>query len=110
MLILVVGIFYTWIAYGKAKRKDSNPIRWAGIAAATFLGTQILVSGGMGFVLGLGEGVWWSEAAIYKYDIHITIVSLLACAFTNWLVLRPLNKVPDKSINEPSPAFESDKK
>ncbi len=105
MLIIVVGIFYVGIAYRKAKQRGHNSIRWAVIAAAVFLGTQILVSGGIGFVLGLGEGLWgWSEGLFEAHQIHITIISLLACAFTNWLALRPLSKVSGEPIiNEPPP-------
>jgi hypothetical protein len=103
MLILIVGVFYTWIAYGKAKRKGHSPIRWALIAAATFIGTQILVAGGISFIIGFGEGIWWSETVFYDYEIHVTIVSLPACALANWIVLQPLNKVRDNSFNEPPP-------
>jgi len=83
MLILAVGTFYTWFAYGKAKQRGRNPIRWAFVAAATFLGTQLLVAGGIGFILGLGEDLWgWSANLINDYNLHITIVSLLACIVT----------------------------
>jgi hypothetical protein len=57
MLILVAGIFYTWIAYGKAKQKGQSPIRWALIVAAVFMGTQILTAGGIAFVFGMGRAV-----------------------------------------------------
>jgi heme A synthase len=97
MLVLIVGIFYTWIAYGKAKEKNRSPIRWAVIAAATFLGTQIII----GFVIGLGEGVWWSEGLFETHQIYITPVSLLACVLTNWLALRPLYKAPKESFTMP---------
>jgi hypothetical protein len=104
MLVLVVGAFYTWFAYGKAKQRGRNPIRWALLAAATFLGTQLLVAGGIGFILGLGEDLWgWSANLINDYNLHITIVSLLACIVTNWLVLRPLNNNPKESFTEPPP-------
>jgi len=112
MLILAVGIFYVWSAYRKAKQRKHNPIRWAIIAAAVFLGTQIVVAGGIGFVFGLGEELWdWSGNWSKSYQLHITIISLLACAFTNWLALRPLNKVLDEPFNEPPPppTFESGK-
>ena len=104
MLVLVVGIFYTWIAYKKAKQKNRSPIRWALIAAATFLGTQLSI----GFTIGLGEGVWWSEGLFETHQIHITAASLLACALTNWLVMRPLYKVSEESFPDPPapPTFE----
>lgn len=106
MLILVLGIFYTWLAYKKAKQKGRSPIGWAAIAAATFLGTQILVASGIGLVLGLWN---WSESVIDDYSLQLVIATLLACSFTNWLVTRPLNKVPDKSFDKPPapPTFES---
>jgi hypothetical protein len=109
MYVLIIGIFYSWIAYGKAKQKNRSPIRWALIAAATFLGTQILVAGSIGFVFGLGEENWgWSDNLFEAHQIHITIVSLLACALTNWLALRPLNKISKESFTEPPlpPTFE----
>ena len=99
MLVLVVGIFYTWIAYGKAKQRNRSPIRWAIIAAAAFLATQISI----GFVIGLGEGIWWSEALFETHQIYITAGSLIACAFTNWLALRPLNKVSKEALTDPPP-------
>ncbi len=99
MLVLIVGIFYTWIAYKKAKQINRSPIRWALIAAATFLVTQIAI----GFVIGFGEGIWWSEGLFETYHIHITALSLVACALTNWLALRPLNKVSKESFTNPPP-------
>lgn len=110
MLILVAGIFYTWFAYKKAKQKGRSKLLWAAIAAATFLGTQIIVASGFGFVIALGISQWgWSESLFYRYGLYITIVGLFASILTNWLALRPLNKVPDKAINEPPPPprFES---
>lgn len=104
MLILVVGIFYVWSAYRKAKQKKCNPRRWAVIAAAVFLGTQIVIAGGIGFVFGLGEEFWgWSQNWSRSYQLHITIISLLASALTNWLALRPLNKISDEFIAKPPP-------
>ncbi len=99
MLVLVVGIFYTWIAYGKAKQRNRSPIRWAFIAATTFLATQISI----GFVIGLGEGIWWSETLFETHQIYVTAASLIACALTNWLALRPLNKASNESFTEPPP-------
>ncbi|HEX8566701.1 MAG TPA: hypothetical protein VF648_13745 [Pyrinomonadaceae bacterium] len=99
MQVLAVGICFVWLAYGKAKRKGQNPIRWAAIAASAFLITQVLVSGGIGFAL----GVWGSsENSVYKYNLEFTIISLLACIITNWIVMRPLNRT-EKPFTEPPP-------
>lgn len=110
MLILVVGGFFIFQAYRKAQEKGRSPIRWALIAAATFIGTQILVSGGIGIIFAIGtEFRGWSENLIFSYSLPITIVVLLASIFANWLVLRPLNKTSGESLSQPPPppTFES---
>ena len=110
MLILVVGGFFIFQAYRKAQEKGRRPILWAFVAAATFIGTQILVSGGIGIIFAIGtEFRGWSENLIYRYSLPITIVALLASIFTNWLVLRLLNKNQDKPFSQPPPppTFES---
>lgn len=112
MLVLVVGGFYTYLAYEKAKQKNRRSLRWALIALGTFIGTQILVAGSIGFILGFGEEHWgWSGNLFEKHEIHITIASLLASAFANWLALRPLNRIPNEYFSEPPlpPTFEQGK-
>jgi tellurite resistance protein TehA-like permease len=108
---LVVGIFYVGIAYRKAKQSGHNPIRWAAIVAGVFLGTLLLVSGSISFIIGFGQGFWWSENVFDDYEIHRFILSLLASIFTTWLVLRFIRKIPDESFDEPPPppTFESSK-
>ena len=114
VLILAVGVNFGWLAYRKAKQNGHNPIRWTLIAIGIFLLTEILVAGGIGFVLGFGIGAWgWSENLLFDYNLHIEIGSLFVSVFTNWLfVLRPLSKVPDEPFNEPPPppTFESSEK
>lgn len=110
LLILVVGIFWGSHACRKAKQTGHNPIHWTVIAAAIFSLTEILVAGGIGFILGFGIAAWgWSENLLLDYNLPIELGSLLFSFFTNWLfVLRPLNKVPDESFDEPPPPiFES---
>lgn len=111
LLIIAVGINFSWLAYRKAKQNGHNPIRWTVIAVASFLLTEILVAGGIGFVLGFGIAAWgWSENLIADYNLIIEIGSLLISVFNNWLfVLRPLNKVSVESFDEPPPppTFES---
>ena len=109
MLDLVVGIFLTWLAYRKAKQNGRKPIRWAVIAAATFLLTEILIIIGFAFTVALGVSKWgWSESVLYRYSTYLKIVTLVAGIFTALLVLLLIKKVPDKSIDEPPapPAFE----
>ena len=112
MLVLVVGFFYTWFAYKKAKQKGRSKLLWAAIAAATFLATQILIAVGFGFIFAIGADEWgWSESLPYRYNLYVTILSLFVSIFTNWLAMRPLNKVPDESFDEPPPpTFESGEK
>ena len=104
MLVLVVWGFYVFLAYRKAKETGRSPIKWAAIAGATFIGTQIWIAVGIGLFVGFGEEVWSLPNSFIKtYSLQITVFSLIACAFTNWLVLRPLNKAQNKPSAEPPP-------
>src|SRR5687768_13510546 len=104
LFVLLVGTFYVYLAYRKAKQNGHNPIRWAAIASGVFIATQLLVAATIGFFLGLGEMIWgWSENLLYDYQLHREITSLLVSGFTNWLILRHLNKAPDKPFALPPP-------
>ncbi len=106
LFVLLIGIFYVYLAYRKAKQSGHSPIRWAAIAAGVFLVTQVLAAGIIGFVLGLGEMIWgWSKNLLYDYNLHFEITYLLASGFTNWLVLRHLSKVSNKPFDVPPPTF-----
>jgi hypothetical protein len=102
MIFLVFGIFYTWTVYGKAKKKGRSPIQWAGIAAATFIGTEVFILVSFGVIYGLGENSWgWSEHWIETREIPITVFALAISIFTNWLVMCQLNKTQEEFSTAP---------
>lgn len=90
------------LAYRKAKQKGRKPIRWAVIAAVTFLLTEIFIIIGFAFTVALGVSKWgWSESVLYRYSAYLKIVTLVAGIFTALLVLLLIKKVPDKSVDKP---------
>lgn len=102
---MIFAILSAWLAYKKARDTGRNAILWAAIAAATFVGTQLLIQFGIGIFLGLGIGAFgWSESVLETYSIPATIVAVIASLGGTWLVLRYLDKVPEDEIqNAPPP-------
>ncbi len=107
-LILIIGIFFTYVTFVFAKRKGRSAILWGLIAAASFLGMLLLVVGGINFTIGFVTGNEWSEEVSDNYQIYIYAVALLACSVTNSIILLYVSKVQDKPSSEPPlpPIFE----
>jgi small-conductance mechanosensitive channel len=102
---MLFAIISAWLAYKRAKDTGRNAILWAFIAAAVFIGTQILVSGGIGVFMGFGVALWgWSETVFEDYQILISIVAIVCSFISTGLILRYLNSVPeDATIYEAPP-------
>lgn len=106
---MILAIIVAWLAYKKAKEQGRNGIVWAIAGAATFVGTQVLVSFGLGVVLGFGiEALGWSETLYDTYSIPILVVAIVASFFTSWLLLRWLGKTPPEEEFLPPPPPPSD--
>lgn len=108
---MIFAIISAWLAYKRAKATGRNAILWAFIAAAVFIGTQLVIQFGLGVLLGLGvEILSWSEQTLNIYAILITIFAIIASFGTTWLVLRYLDKVPGaETFSSPPPPPEFDK-
>lgn len=102
---MIFAILSAWLAYQKAKATGRNAILWAFIAAAVFVGTQLVIQFGLGILLGLGvEILGWSEETLNIYAILITIFAVIISFGTTWLVLRYLDKIPEvENISSPPP-------
>lgn len=101
---MIFAIISAWLAYKKAKAANSNAILWAVIAAATFIGTQLVIQFGFGILLGLGINfLGWSENVLEAYNIPIMILAVIVSFGSTWLVLRYLDKMPEEAFVSPPP-------
>jgi hypothetical protein len=92
ILAIVVAIW----AYRRANENGRNGIIWAIAAAATWVGTQLIVSAGAGVAAAIGiEFLGWPE---YLYDdsvftVAVTILAIAMSILSTWLLFRfVLNK------------------
>ena len=102
---MIFALVSAWLAYKKAQAANRNAILWAFIAAATYIGTQLVVQFGFGILVGLGiQFFGWSETIFDTYTIPITILAIIVSFGSTWLVLRYLDKLPaDESFVPPPP-------
>lgn len=101
---MIFAIVSAWLPYKKAKDANRNAFLWAAIAAATYIGTQLVVQLVIGTMLGVGIAAFgWSDAVLETYTIPATIVSIIASFGSTWLVLRYLDKMPEDEIYNPPP-------
>jgi hypothetical protein len=90
---MVFALITAWLAYKRAKQTGRNPITWAIIGAAVYIGTQLIVSLGLGFTLGIAILVLHqSDSLLDTLSIPLTIVAIAASFFTSWLLLKYLDK------------------
>jgi|RhiMetStandDraft_4_1073278.scaffolds.fasta_scaffold381925_1 hypothetical protein len=106
---MVFAIITAWLAYKKANESGRNGILWALIGIGVFIGTQLIVSLGVGVLLGFGILLFgWPETIIDAYTWPITIVAIAASFGASWLLLRYLDRplsVEDSYSPPPPPSF-----
>ena len=101
MIFVIIAII---IAYRRANEYGRSPIKWAVIAGATYIGTQLIVSLGAGMFIGLGIELWgWEERAFDDNMILITIVAILASLGTTWFAISRIKPQEEESIIAPPP-------
>ncbi|HEX6125025.1 MAG TPA: hypothetical protein VFZ23_06575 [Pyrinomonadaceae bacterium] len=102
---MIFAIVAAILAYKKASQNGRNGWLWALAAAGVFIGAQLVVSTGAGFMMGIGVALFgWSES-IFDDTLYvgpITVVAVGASILATWLLLRHL----DKPIAEPDNSFE----
>jgi hypothetical protein len=106
-MLLAILAFY-W-GYKKAKATGRNAALWSVICGVTFIGIQLLIGFGIGFLIAIGTQFWgWDEKMLDQYSILITIVSFVPAIVTLVLIFRYLDKIPDdgvQSVPPPPPTF-----
>ena len=105
MILVILALVW---GYQKAKATGRNPILWAIIAGAAFVGTQAVIGAMIGFAMGIGVAfLGWSENIFDTYYWPISIISWLGGIVCLWLVLRfldrPLRAQPEYSQPPPPP-------
>lgn len=93
---MLFAIISAWLAYKRAKDTGRNALLWAFIAAAVFIGTQLLVSVAIGVFLGFGVALWgWSERVFEDYQILVSIIAIVCSFISTGMILWYLNRVPE---------------
>lgn len=107
---MLLAILAVWFGYKKAKDTGRNPILWAVICGATFIGVQLLVGIGAGMFLGLGIAMWgWEETVFEKNEIWITLASMAASIVALLILFKILDRVPPQPATiapPPPPSFD----
>ncbi len=103
---MILAIIAAVLAYRKAKENGRNGILWALAAVATFIGTQLLVSLGLGMLIGLGQVMWgWGDDVYTTYEWPVTLVAIVASFVATLLLLRYIDSSPepDTYVQAPPP-------
>lgn len=102
---MILAIIFAVMAYKKANAIGRSGIGWAAIAAGTFIGTQLVVSLGLGIAVGLFMGIDNLETGDTKLaEIGITIFAIVVSIVAGWMVLRYLDRIPlQDGYNAPPP-------
>jgi uncharacterized protein YacL len=102
---MILAIVFAILAYKKAQASNRNGILWAAIAAGAFIGTQLVITFGVGILLGLGIAfLGWSDTILETYTILITIFAVIISIAVGYLILRYLDKVPEyENMSAPPP-------
>lgn len=107
---MLLAILAIWFGYKKARDTGRNGVLWGAISGVTFIGVQLLVSLGFGFVIGIGVALWgWNESLYNDMTWVITIVAIVASIFALWLLFRFLDRVQDQEMVDappPPPTFD----
>jgi hypothetical protein len=102
---MLFAIISAVLAYRKANDAGRNGILWAFIAAATFIGTQLVTA----IVLGFGFGLFLvvtdgAEPDIQKFELVITIAAIIVSFASTWALLKYLDRSPQPdSFTTPPP-------
>lgn len=106
MVLIILAI---WFGYKKARDSGRNPWAWAAISGGVFIGAQLLVGIGFGFLIGIGQQLWgWDDNAFDNYVLLANIPAIIVSVAALWLVFRFLDRRPTEEINNappPPPTF-----
>ena len=103
---MILAIITAVLAYRKAKETGRNPALWAILGAAVYIGTQLVVSVGIGLLIGMGQIIWeWPDTVYATYEILVTIVAIAASLLASWILLRFMDRrtATESTFQEPPP-------
>ena len=103
---MIYAIVAAILAYKKASQNGRNGWLLAIAGAALFIGTQLVISTGAGFLIGIGVAFFgWSESMFDDtlYVGPITVVAVGASILATWILLRYLDKPLAEDDNSPLP-------
>ena len=103
---MILAILTAILAYRKAKETGRNAPLWAIAGAVVYIGTQLVVSIGIGLLLGLGQILWgWPDTVYETYEIFVTIVAIAASLLASWILLRFMDRRPasESTFQDPPP-------
>ena len=107
---MLLAILAVWYGYKKAKDTGRNPVMWAIICGASFIGVQLLVGLAAGMFLGVGIALWgWDENVFEKNEIWINLASIAVSIVTLVILFKILDRVPEQQSNiapPPPPSFD----
>lgn len=104
---MIFALITAWLAYRKASDRQRNyPILWGAAGAVVYIATQLLVTIGIGLIIGFGiELGRWPETLYDDLSLPITAVAILSSIIASWIFLKFVDRdtVPPHSFNEPPP-------
>lgn len=103
---MLLAILAIWFGYKKAKATGRNPVLWAAICGAAFIGMQLLTALVIGITVGIGvELRGWPETIYDDYQWIVTVISIVVSIISLLLVFKYLDRIPENAplVQQPPP-------
>lgn len=92
---MILAILFVWLGYKRANEAGKNGVLWAILAGGSFVATQLIISFGIGILLGLGIAFrGWSETILDDYAIPITLFAVAVSIGVGFIVLKLADRNP----------------
>lgn len=109
---MILAIIFAWLGYKKAKENGRNGLLWGALATIAFIGTQLIVSAGIGLVSGIillsqgnseAEMDQFFDGGFFSFVVYLAAIGLSVGA--GMIVLYFANKpvVDTGNYNVPPP-------
>lgn len=92
---MFLAILFAWLGYKRANAAGKNGILWAALAGVSFVATQLIITFGLGVLLGLGITLrGWSETIVEDYTLLITIFAAAISIGVGFIILKLADRKP----------------